>query len=530
MSGGNVSIKDSEGTIWLTPGSTDKGAMSRDEIVFRRDGSDEWEGTLPPSREWPFHTRILQERPDCNAVLHAHSQTLVAFSVANQVPNTLVSYQAHHLCGVAAMSEYRMPGAGTLADVIAAKIVNHDCVIMENHGIVVCGKTLLECYQKFEALEFCARAIVKARLLGGAQCLLLLSQQDIDEQNRLRQVEMKEWKATLDARPPVTVHECELRSDIVKFIQRAYDRGLIISCIGTFGARISKTQFLVTPSKLDRKSLSIDDILLVDTSKKPAKVYGKLFLQPSREWKLLARIFHGCPEINSIFLAEPINFGAFCMTDVDFPTTIHPETYLVCQDVGRITFQESMDYAKVVKYFRHGHKALIMNNKGALVVGESIQKAYDMFEICESTTNVVLDTKALGGFNLMTDEQVAELDKHYFGITNPEEKKLSLVPGTPQFLKRKQSLRRNISIDGHHLASVDELEEIKKRGSFFKQHRFMYGNQHSPTTTVTNGNGSSTNASRNQIPLPPPPPSPRTAYASSDDEDDFIQNWIPATN
>jgi len=123
MSGGNVSIKDSEGTIWITPGSTDKGELKRDEVLYREQGSDIWTGSkgLKPSREWPFHVRILHERPDAKAVLHAHSQSLVAFSCTKRVPDTLSLYQAYHVCGKAAMSDYRMPGAGELADVIAEK-------------------------------------------------------------------------------------------------------------------------------------------------------------------------------------------------------------------------------------------------------------------------------------------------------------------------------------------------------------------------------------------------------------------------
>jgi L-fuculose-phosphate aldolase len=466
MSGGNVSIKDADDTIWITPGSTDKGAMKREEIVFRRKGSDEWEGDLSPSREWPFHTRVLEERPDCKAVLHAHSQTLVAFSVANQVPNTLVSYQAYQLCGTAAMSEYRMPGAEELADVIAAKIKDHDCVIMENHGVVVCGLTLTECYQKFEAFDFCARSIVKACMLGGRR--ILLSQEDIDVQNERRKAELKLWESTFGARPPVTTKECELRAQIIKFTRRSYNNGLMISCFGAFSARLSSTKFLITPQRLDRQDLDIEDLLVVDTSVKPAKVYGKPGLvQPSYQWKMIAEIYKTLPKTNSVILAEPINFGAFCITDMDFPTTINPETYLVCKDIGRITFRESLDYKSVAKYFEAGHHALIINNKGVVVSGDCVQKAYDMLEICESTTNVILDTKALGGFNLMTKDQVDELDRNFF-----PEKEDSFQENSRSSIV---SARSSIFVDDHALTVGQLKDDIKLRQSFLRKSHIIYG-------------------------------------------------------
>lgn len=42
MSGGNLSIRDAEGNIWITPASIDKGTLSRKDIIcVRPDGSCE---------------------------------------------------------------------------------------------------------------------------------------------------------------------------------------------------------------------------------------------------------------------------------------------------------------------------------------------------------------------------------------------------------------------------------------------------------------------------------------------------------
>lgn len=42
MSGGNLSVRDAEGNIWITPASIDKGTLSRKDIIcVRPDGSCE---------------------------------------------------------------------------------------------------------------------------------------------------------------------------------------------------------------------------------------------------------------------------------------------------------------------------------------------------------------------------------------------------------------------------------------------------------------------------------------------------------
>ena len=56
MSGGNLSIRDSEGNIWITPAGIDKGTLSRKDIIcVRPDGV--CEGQHKPSSELPFHRR-----------------------------------------------------------------------------------------------------------------------------------------------------------------------------------------------------------------------------------------------------------------------------------------------------------------------------------------------------------------------------------------------------------------------------------------------------------------------------------------
>ena len=57
MSGGNLSIRDSEGNIWITPAGIDKGTLSRKDIIcVRPDGV--CEGQHKPSSELPFHRSV----------------------------------------------------------------------------------------------------------------------------------------------------------------------------------------------------------------------------------------------------------------------------------------------------------------------------------------------------------------------------------------------------------------------------------------------------------------------------------------
>ncbi len=61
-SGGNLSILDPDGSIWITPARVDKGNIRRDDIIrVLPDGSSE--GPHPPSSEFPFHSPSTRPVP-----------------------------------------------------------------------------------------------------------------------------------------------------------------------------------------------------------------------------------------------------------------------------------------------------------------------------------------------------------------------------------------------------------------------------------------------------------------------------------
>src|SRR5271167_228744 len=94
-SGGNLSIRESNGDVWITPARVDKGSLGPGDIVLVR-ANGTVEGKHPPSSELPLHRAIYETWPDVLGIVHAHPVALVAFSLAHQVPNTRLFHQAWH--------------------------------------------------------------------------------------------------------------------------------------------------------------------------------------------------------------------------------------------------------------------------------------------------------------------------------------------------------------------------------------------------------------------------------------------------
>ena len=170
-SGGNLSIRDASGDIWISPARVDKGSLTRGDIVcVKCDGKVE--GAHPPSSEFPFHKAIYDARPDLRAIVHAHPVALVAFSICRQTPNTRLFHQARFVCGEPGFAAYALPGSAQLGANIAEVFPGGpNCVILENHGVVVGGESLSQAFERFEAFEFAGKTIIKARHLGEVRYL-----------------------------------------------------------------------------------------------------------------------------------------------------------------------------------------------------------------------------------------------------------------------------------------------------------------------------------------------------------------------
>jgi L-fuculose-phosphate aldolase len=394
-SGGNLSIRDQHGDIWISPARVDKGNLTRDCVVrVRPDGTSE--GIHPPSSEFPFHRAIYQQRPDIRAIVHAHPVALVAFSICRQTPNTRLFHQAHSVCGRVGFAPYACPGSEELGRVIAATFADDcDSVILENHGVVVGGDSLQHAFERFEAFEFAGKTIIKALQIGKIRYL-------DDEQLRLAADRSIDFDSYDPPTAPAT--ERELRRQLRDFLRRGCRQRLLISTEGSFSARVDDDQFLITPTRRDRELLSIDDLVLVQGGNREA---GKL---ASRAAKAHQAIYRRHPEIKAIVFAHPVNATAFSVTGTDLNVRTIPESYVFLRDVKRVPY--GIQYrgdSQIADYVSPAAPAAVLENDGVIVTGRSVLDCFDRLEVLESTAEAVIEAKAIGQISAMPDRVIDEL-------------------------------------------------------------------------------------------------------------------------
>lgn len=167
-SGGNISLRISSVLILLTPSATDKGRMRADQIAeIAMDGTNHTP-QLKPSIETSMHLEIHRRHPHVQAIVHAHPPMASTFVAARKPINVRLIAEAYAIVGEPEYAPYALMGTPGLADSVAGCFKKHTtCVLMENHGVLCTGDTLLQAFDRIEVLENTAKINLNIGQLGG---------------------------------------------------------------------------------------------------------------------------------------------------------------------------------------------------------------------------------------------------------------------------------------------------------------------------------------------------------------------------
>lgn len=176
---GNLSIYlKEEGVVLITPSGIGYFDTTPEDIVAMDLEGNIIEGTRKPSSEWHLHTLFYKNKPEARAVVHTHSKFCTTLATL-RMPIKAV----HYVIADAGTNEvpcapYRRYGTEELAKVAVESAGESNAVLLANHGIVVCGKSLKSAYGLAKGMEYVAEIQVTAMSVGEPA---VLSKEEMDE-------------------------------------------------------------------------------------------------------------------------------------------------------------------------------------------------------------------------------------------------------------------------------------------------------------------------------------------------------------
>jgi L-fuculose-phosphate aldolase len=180
---GNISVRLDAGRLLMTPKSVCKGFMTPEMMCVTDLDGRKLAGDRDPSSEMQMHLEVYRQRPDVNAVVHAHPPVATAFAVAGIPLDRAVLAEVVTTLGSVPIAEYATPSTKELPEAVRKYVKAHDGMLLANHGALTLGADLFAAYYKMETIEHFANISFVARMLGGER---LLSREEVVRLQGLR--------------------------------------------------------------------------------------------------------------------------------------------------------------------------------------------------------------------------------------------------------------------------------------------------------------------------------------------------------
>jgi len=155
---GNVSVRiPKTDELLITPSFNQYKSLKKEEIVrMKFDGTPLSAGKLP-STEYRLHVAVYNARPKANCVIHTHSPYATMLSVARIKIPVILEEQVIFLGGSVNVSEFGKAHTEEVGVKALEALEIKNGVLLANHGVLVCGKSVGQAVKLAELVEKLAR-------------------------------------------------------------------------------------------------------------------------------------------------------------------------------------------------------------------------------------------------------------------------------------------------------------------------------------------------------------------------------------
>ena len=163
---GNISARQEDGTIVITPSSLDYREMTLEDLVVISPDGEVVSGERSPSSEKLLHLACLAAYDDIACVIHSHAIYASMFAVAQQSVPACIDEFSVYIGGDVRCTEYAMSGTDELGEQAVKALENRGAALIANHGMVAVAPTTSKAMHITALVERSAKIIWGARQLG----------------------------------------------------------------------------------------------------------------------------------------------------------------------------------------------------------------------------------------------------------------------------------------------------------------------------------------------------------------------------
>jgi L-fuculose-phosphate aldolase len=176
---------------------------------------------------------------------------------------------------------------------------------------------------------------------------------------------------------------------------------------GNVSALLPDGRVVVTPPGMRKGDVALEHLVVVDRQGRPTGGRGRA----TTELAMHLRIYERRPDVRAVVHAHPPVATGFAAAGVALSECVLPE---VIVGLGRVPIARyaapgTPELSRAIDELIADHDAILLENHGAVCVGEELESAHQRLETLEQAARILLVARLLGGPNALRPEQVAEL-------------------------------------------------------------------------------------------------------------------------
>jgi L-fuculose-phosphate aldolase len=201
----------------------------------------------------------------------------------------------------------------------------------------------------------------------------------------------------------------DLREEVTRVAKQMVESGLVTGTSGNVSVRTPEGEILITPSGIGYGSMEPKDVVLVDLEKHVLE--GSLV--PSSETPMHTGIYRVRPEVDAVVHTHSPYATTLACLGWEIPpvhymlTALSEDGLIPLAPYATYGTEELAGYAG--EALGETRNACLLQNHGAITVGESAEEAFSRTVILEEMARIYYQTRLVGEPILLTPEQVEEV-------------------------------------------------------------------------------------------------------------------------
>lgn len=211
----------------------------------------------------------------------------------------------------------------------------------------------------------------------------------------------------------------DIKKEIVEVCRKLWQKGFVAANDGNITVKVAENRYLATETGISKADITLDNIGLIDD--KLSIIEGREGWKPSSEVKMHLRCYKERSDIGAVVHAHPPVCTGFACAHIPLDDYCMIESVLMTGSVPISPYAtpSTDEVPESIAPFLENHDCILLQNHGALTVGNNLTAAYHKMESLEHQAHISLVARLLGGAKDIDRENIDRLIamREQYGIT-----------------------------------------------------------------------------------------------------------------